>query len=207
MRRPISLMLLIPFFLAGPLAAVSGAGVAELGVPAFLSAAREDTANQMSSWLSRAPSPAPIACSVARDLAPAPVENFEKIAAKVSEIYTRIHEEVQRVSAGEVLCDPVNAATAALSAPETVSREMRQAAVTATYQSVLQEIETQRKLLSDYTEALRTDASIAGFSSRIQQTLILTRFGRDAYRLGEQLKAAGEGAALVLQQRLNATLK
>lgn len=208
MSRTVSSMLLVLVLASGsPIFAVSGPesfGVAGPSAPA--STAIDDSAQQLTAWLSRAPSPAPVACSVDRTLAPESVALFEQIAAKISALYARVYEDVRAASTVEMKTPMDTVSTATFELQPDASRARQQAVITANYQATLQEIEQHRKELSRYTDALRTEPAIVGFSSRIRQTLILTQFGRNAYQLGEQLKAAGEGAALILQQRLNATM-
>lgn len=205
MRFPISPMLvLFAVTFACSLPAVSGPGGPGIGGPGVSAPVPEDISPQLAAWLARAPSTAPVVCTVDRTLAPDSVAQFEKIAAKISALYHRVHEEVRAVSVAGITPPTEGTLTAAHADLYSGERARQQATVTANYQALLQEIETHRKELSLYTDTLRTDAAIVGFASRIRQTIILTQFGRNAYQLGEQLKAAGEGAALILQQRLNA---
>lgn len=205
MRQMISPMLLVLLLLsASSLFAVNGADVLDIASVATRVAAVDNTASQLTAWLERAPSTAPIVCSVDRTLAPESVAMFEQISAKISALYARVYEEVRSASVAGVTL-PSNTLQTATPDAQDGSRARQQATITANYQATLQEIEQHRKELTRYTDALRAEPSIAGFASRIQQTIILTQFGRNAFQLGEQLKAAGEGAILVLQQRLNAT--
>lgn len=205
MRQMISPMLSVLLLLsASSLFAVNGATALGIDTVAARAAAVDNTANQLTAWLERAPSTAPIVCSVDRTLAPESVAMFEQISAKISALYARIYEEVRAVSVAGVQL-PADTLNTSSPKAQDGSRARQQATITANYQATLQEIEQHRKELTRYTDALRTEPSIAGFASRIQQTIILTQFGRNAFQLGEQLKAAGEGAILVLQQRLNAT--
>lgn len=207
MRRTVSPMLLMILLASGsPIFAVSGpehSGIEGLSIAA--PSAIDDSVQQLMFWLNRAPSTAPVACTVDRTLAPESVAQFEQISAKVSALYARVYDEVRAASAVEMKTPVETLATSGLDLQPDAGRARQQAVITANYQATLQEIEQYRKELSRYTDALRTEPAIAGFSSRIQQTIVLTQFGRNAYQLGEQLKAAGEGAALILQQRLNAT--
>lgn len=205
MRQMFSPMLLVLLLIsASSLFAVSGTEPLSLGSLATRMPSADNPVNQLAAWLERAPSTAPIVCSVDRTLAPESVAMFEQISAKVSALYARVYEEVRAVSTTEFKPLANTLSTSTVGAQDE-GRARRQATITANYQATLQEIEQHRKELTRYTEALRTEPSIAGFASRIQQTIILTQFGRNAFQLGEQLKAAGEGAVLVLQQRLNAT--
>lgn len=207
MRRTLPPMLLMILLASGtPIFAVSGpeqTGIGGLSISA--PSAIDDSVQQLTLWLNRAPSTAPVTCSVDRTLAPESVALFEQISAKISALYARVYDEVRAASTIEMKTPMDTVSTATPDVESDVSRARQQAAITANYQATLQEIEQHRKELSRYTDALRTEPAIAGFSSRIQQTIILTQFGRNVYQLGEQLKAAGEGAALILQQRLNTT--
>lgn len=208
MRRTISpILLLLSVTTAGLLSAVGAPGASGIGAPASFHSQSDGSAQHVAAWLSRAPSTDPVVCSVDRTLAPDSVAEFEKISAKISALYARIHAEVRAVSA-EGIEQPADTLTmSVLPNQPDGARARQQATVTASYQATLQEIEAHRKELARYTDALKTEPAIAGFASRIQQTIILTQFGRNAYQLGEQLKAAGEGAALVLQQRLSDTIE
>lgn len=206
MRFPVSPMLILFAVTFGhTLPAVSVPGAPGIGGPDVSAPVQEAVSPQLAAWLARAPSTAPVVCTVDRTLAPDSVAQFEKIAAKISALYHRVHEEVRAVSMLEIAPPTEGASTAAHPGMRDGERARQQATVTANYQALLREIEGHRRELTVYTDTLRTDAAIIGFASRMQQTLILTQFGRNAYQLGEQLKAAGEGAALILQQRLSAT--
>lgn len=201
---PVLVLLVLTF--GTRLIAADDPGMLGIGGPSlFKPDVQDESVQQITRWLNRAPAVTPVACTVERTLAPEAVANFERISAEVATIYSRVHAEAQAVST-EVVSVGAEAPDSTTGVSQDVmSREAQQAEVTATYQETLQEIEACRKALTHYTESLRLDGAIAGFSSRIQQTLILAQFGRDAYQLGEQLKAAGEGAVLILQQRLNET--
>lgn len=206
MRRTISPTLFALALTTGSLLfAVGVPGESGVGEVSCLPVQHDSTSQQLAAWLTRAPSTAPVVCSVDRTLAPESVAQFEKISAKISALYARIHEEVRAVSAEGIRTPTETFTASSLPNQGDGARARQQATVTATYQATLQEIEAHRKELTRYTDALRTAPAIAGFASRIQQTLILTQFGTNAYQLGEQLKAAGEGAALILQQRLQNT--
>lgn len=167
----------------------------------------ETAANPLELWLKEAPKPEVIACSVDASTAPEAVARFDALSAKISELYRRVYNDAQKVSSQPtaVVTLSTNEYHLADTGTGTDWKTSAQTAVTAYYQDILREIETQQKALTDYTETLRADNTISNMTSKLRQTELLVQVGSDSVKLGCQLQAIEEGARLILRSSLLAT--
>ena len=164
-------------------------------------------------WLQGATKPAVVTCSVEPDMAPVAVERFNALSSKIGGLYASIYQEAQSAAeataTGDVALDNVLAKVAeqviATDTEATDWKASAQAAVIANYQSVLKEIDAYGKQLSDYTDSLRSDASISNLTSRIQ-TKVFFQLGKDSVELGRQLKEACEGVSAIRSRRMATAL-
>lgn len=160
-------------------------------------------------WLTNAPKPEVVSCSVERTKAPEAVDRFTAISEKIATIYNNVYTDAQAtataVNAGDISQDPVLARVAeSLTAQNATDwKANAQAAVIANYQNCIKEIDTQKKQLSDYIASLRTDGSITNLTDRVE---ILGRIGKDSVVLSRQLKDAAEGATAVRVRRIATAL-
>lgn len=158
-------------------------------------------------WLAQAPKPEVVACSVDKAAAPEAVARFDALSANVSTLYRRVYDDALKASSAPAADNAISAEGLGEALRDAADwKAAAQSAVTAQYQKTLQEIASQRKALTDYIEALRTDNTISNMASRLRQTHLLTQMGNDSLKLGRQLKDSEEGARLVLRRRIAATL-
>lgn len=168
--------------------------------------------DSLSAWLEKAEAPKQVECSVDRDVAPFAVDRFAEISKQIASIYDSVYQEAQEAAiarnSGDVMGDAVLAKVAegVSTTPGTDWKAAAQQAVISNYQATLSTIDAQRKALLDYTSSLPTDTTIAGLTNTIERTSILLKIGKDATQLGEQLKAAGEGATAIRMRRISTAL-
>lgn len=168
--------------------------------------------DSLSVWLERAEAPKQVKCSVDREVAPVAVDRFAEISKQIASIYDSVYQEAQEAAiarnSGNVMGDAVLAKVAegVTTTPGTDWKSAAQQAVISNYQATLSTIDAQQKALLDYTSSLSTDGAIAGLTNTIERTAILLQIGKDAALLGEQLKAAGEGATAIRMRRISTAL-
>lgn len=168
--------------------------------------------DSLSVWLERAEAPKQVKCSVDREVAPVAVDRFAEISKQIASIYDSVYQEAQEAAiarnSGNVMGDAVLAKVAegVTTTPGTDWKSAAQQAVISNYQATLSTIDAQQKALLDYTSSLSTDGAIAGLTNTIERTSILLQIGKDAALLGEQLKAAGEGATAIRMRRISTAL-
>ncbi len=202
-----------PFFLLMVLAVLLTAGCAQTkgGAAAPAEPAQQvavEAASPLEQWLAQAEAPAKVVCSVPQESAPSAVADFNAISEKVFAIYQRVYQDAQDTAAGKGAdLQTVLAAVAekVQNLPDAEQRAAFQAAITSGYQATMREIEAQTKALANYTDNLRNDGSISNITNRLAQNATRLKLGGDTVKLGKQLKAAGEGASVILRSRLEAT--
>lgn len=168
----------------------------------------EVAASPLEQWLAQAEKPAKVVCSVPQESAPSAVADFNAISEKVFAIYQRVYQDAQDTATGKGA--DLQTALAAVAEkvqnlPDAEQRAAFQAAITSGYQATMREIEAQSKALANYTENLRNDGSISNITDRLAQNATRLKLGSDTVKLGKQLKAAGEGASVILRSRIEAT--
>ena len=200
-----------PFFLLIVLAAIWMTGCTQATGGAAAEQVQQVTteaASPLEQWLAQAEAPVKVACSVPQESAPSAVADFNAISEKVFTIYQRVYQDAQDTASGKG-ADLQTALAAvvekAQNLPDAEQRAAIQAAITSNYQSTLREIEAQTKALTNYTENLHNDGSISNITNRLAQGATRVKLGSDSVKLGKQLKAAGEGAAVILRSRIEAT--
>ena len=167
-----------------------------------------EAVSPLEQWLAQAEKPAKVVCSVPQESAPSAVADFNAISEKVFAIYQRVYQDAQDTAAGKGAdLQTVLAAVAekVQNLPDAEQRAAFQAAITSGYQATMREIEAQTKALANYTDNLRNDGSISNITNRLAQNATRLKLGGDTVKLGKQLKAAGEGASVILRSRLEAT--
>lgn len=197
------LMVLVAIWTAG---CTQTQGAAATEAPAQTVVA--EVPSPLAQWLAQAEAPAQVVCSVPQESAPSAVADFNAISEKVFAIYQRVYQDAQDTAAGKGA--DMQTALAAVAEkvqnlPDAEQRAAIQATITANYQATMREIEAQSKALANYTENLSADGSISNITNRLAQNATRLKLGGDTVKLGKQLKAAGEGASVILRSRIEAT--
>ncbi len=164
-------------------------------------------------WLTQAPAPTMVLCSVDSTIAPEAVSKFNAISSKVASIYSAVHAYAQEDKDVSVDVPQLDAATidaainTALTAEDGAVSAGIQDAITTKFQSTIAEVEAQQKAINDYIQSLRTSESIMNITNPVQKTTTLMQLGSDVKLLEEQLAAAAKGASLILRERVDAIQK
>ncbi len=157
-------------------------------------------------WLTQAPKPEQIQCSLLNKDAPTAVTAFNKLSYKISVLYKKVYRYAQQFQTEPHHFKDLNlsqfseSATNLLEQKEPSLREELQQVITTRYQTVVKEIVEQQKAISHYAATLRDDETIATIDDPVKKTATLLTLGKDITRLEEQVTTAAKGASLVMQE-------
>lgn len=142
-------------------------------------------------WVAEARTPSAVTCDVDPNEAPNAVARFQALSARVTALYRTIYDDAKRVADGT------------MPAPEPVPgidwRTTAQTYITSRYQAAVGDIESARKDLAAYVEAIGDDDAI---TNSVQRTRLRMRLGQGAARLETLLDDAARAATLMREQGL-----